>query len=58
MQSKRCEDIDECLKFTGHVCSLHATCENSYGSFKCHCKDGFTLASDGRNCDGLFAITK
>lgn len=52
LQTKRCEDVDECKKFAGHVCSLHATCENTYGSFKCHCKDGFNIAKDARNCDG------
>ncbi|VDK27739.1 unnamed protein product [Gongylonema pulchrum] len=56
-QIKQCEDIDECKKFAGHVCSLHATCENTYGSFKCLCKDGFAIAKDARNCDGKFEQT-
>ena len=50
--SMRCEDVDECVKFAGHTCSQHATCENTIGSFRCHCKSGFRLAADGRNCDG------
>uniref|UniRef100_A0A914PBM7 EGF-like domain-containing protein n=1 Tax=Panagrolaimus davidi TaxID=227884 RepID=A0A914PBM7_9BILA len=52
----KCEDVNECKKFAGHMCSLHATCENTIGSFKCFCKPGFTLAADGRNCDGKFVF--
>lgn len=26
--TKLCEDVDECKKFQGHICSQHATCEN------------------------------
>uniref|UniRef100_A0A914WJH8 EGF-like domain-containing protein n=1 Tax=Plectus sambesii TaxID=2011161 RepID=A0A914WJH8_9BILA len=51
--TKRCEDMDECEKFEGHVCSYDATCENVPGSFRCHCKPGFRLAADQRNCEDV-----
>ncbi|XP_068737212.1 uncharacterized protein [Montipora capricornis] len=41
------EDIDECL--TGkHNCSHVAVCNNTNGSYKCTCKEGYV--GDGRNC--------
>ncbi|CAK5030746.1 unnamed protein product [Meloidogyne enterolobii] len=49
---RRCEDIDECIKFSGHACSLQADCVNSIGSYQCICKPGFSLAADNRSCDG------
>lgn len=52
-QTKKCEDIDECTKFAGHVCDLSAECKNTIGSFVCKCKNGFKLAADGRRCEGL-----
>ncbi|RCN38408.1 calcium binding EGF domain protein [Ancylostoma caninum] len=52
-QTKRCEDIDECEKFAGHVCDLSAECQNTVGSFICKCKEGFELAADGRRCEDI-----
>ncbi|PIO61065.1 calcium binding EGF domain protein, partial [Teladorsagia circumcincta] len=49
--TKRCEDVDECEKFAGHVCDLSAECKNTIGSFVCKCKKGFKLAEDGRRCE-------
>uniref|UniRef100_A0AC35U5A3 Fibulin-1 n=1 Tax=Rhabditophanes sp. KR3021 TaxID=114890 RepID=A0AC35U5A3_9BILA len=49
----QCEDIDECLKFKGHMCSLHATCQNTIGSFKCHCLQGYENSGDGKNCHDI-----
>ena len=46
-------DIDECLG-DSHGCSVKGVCNNSDGSFECHCKNGFV--GDGRNCTGMFAI--
>lgn len=48
----RCEDLDECVRFHNHVCSFNARCENTMGSFTCHCNEGYTLAADKRNCEG------
>lgn len=50
--SKQCEDVDECSKFEGHLCSQHAVCVNSVGSFQCLCNAGFQLSADGRHCEG------
>ena len=33
-------DIDECTEET-HSCDINAVCNNSPGSYKCTCKDGF-----------------
>ncbi|ETN71406.1 calcium binding EGF domain protein, partial [Necator americanus] len=51
--TKRCEDVDECEKFAGHVCDLSAECKNTIGSFICKCKEGFELATDGRRCEDI-----
>ncbi|CAI4227162.1 unnamed protein product [Auanema sp. JU1783] len=50
---KKCEDINECEKFAGHVCDLSAECRNTIGSFICKCKAGFQLAADGRRCEDV-----
>ena len=42
-------DIDECLTDNG---GCGQVCTNTAGSFVCSCNQGFTLASDGRNCTG------
>ena len=41
-----CVDVDECV--TGNDCSVNANCENTKGSYKCSCKNGFT--ESGRDC--------
>ena len=28
-------------------------CENTIGSFKCSCNDGYELNKDGLSCDGM-----
>lgn len=43
-------DMDECS--IRNMC-LNGMCINEDGSFKCICKPGFQLASDGRYCKGL-----
>ncbi|PIO34909.1 hypothetical protein AB205_0047290, partial [Aquarana catesbeiana] len=46
-------DIDECKIMNGGCDSL---CENSEGSYKCSCLDGYALVPDGRTCGGNFTI--
>ena len=42
-------DIDECTVFgTGQLCSQ--ICINTVGSFRCDCREGYTLARDERTC--------
>ena len=41
-------DVDECLNET--VCHDNATCQDTVGSFKCNCNEGF--AGDGQDCEG------
>lgn len=48
-------DMDECS--IRNMC-LNGMCINEDGSFKCICKPGFQLASDGRYCKGLCCKTK
>ena len=45
-----CEnDTDECLE--GHSCNLaNEVCQNTAGSYKCNCKEGFKR--DGDECAG------
>ncbi|XP_077487342.1 uncharacterized protein LOC144098512 isoform X6 [Amblyomma americanum] len=57
-----CEDIDECTRFSGRVCSINSNCVNTPGSYTCDCKPGFKRGYDARTCidvnectDGLHA---
>lgn len=51
MNSKReCEDIDECIRFHGQVCSVNSECQNTIGSYICNCKAGFRQGENARNC--------
>ena len=43
-------DVNECRR--NHPCEYR--CENTVGSYKCHCKKGFSLNSDGKTCDGKY----
>lgn len=45
------EDLDECSNGT-HMCSQHADCKNTMGSYRCLCKEGYT--GDGFTCTGRF----
>ena len=38
-----CYDDDECAL---EICPITATCENTPGSFICHCNDGFRKTSE------------
>ena len=42
-------DLDECVLGVAE-CSPHAECENSAGSYDCHCRPGFE--GDGKTCTG------
>lgn len=42
-------DVDECQEKSDN-CHLHASCDNTVGSFECFCNDGF--AGNGRFCAG------
>ena len=49
-------DIDEC-KDDNYVCDVNANCTNTYGSYNCTCKEGYT--GNGRSCSGTkFIIIK
>ena len=43
-------DVDECSQ-ERDLCSAHATCSNTIGSYDCSCKAGHTC--DGRHCRRL-----
>ena len=49
-----CNDIDECMD-TVNQCSENAKCNNTFGSYTCTCKEGFTgngkLCTDVDECD-------
>lgn len=38
----------------GSLCAFR--CQNVPGSFKCTCPYGYTLAADGRHCEGLYYL--
>ncbi|XP_044741825.1 fibulin-2-like isoform X2 [Chrysoperla carnea] len=46
LKGDRCEDIDECERFKGRTCAQNSICENTVGSFRCTCKEGFKSVSD------------
>ena len=39
-------DLDEC-RHNEQACAQNARCENSHGSFRCICKEGFVEQRDG-----------
>ncbi|KAM7155880.1 latent-transforming growth factor beta-binding protein 2 isoform 1-T1 [Molossus nigricans] len=43
-----CIDIDECANDT--VCGNHGFCDNTEGSFRCLCDQGFQTSSSGWDC--------
>ncbi|KAL1007399.1 hypothetical protein UPYG_G00086240 [Umbra pygmaea] len=43
-----CLDIDECVESNGTVCEHE--CENTVGSFRCHCGGDYILAPDQHSC--------
>lgn len=45
-------DIDECVNNT--ICDSHGFCDNTAGSFRCLCYQGFQAPQDGQGCVGEF----
>ncbi|XP_034499090.1 latent-transforming growth factor beta-binding protein 2 isoform X2 [Ailuropoda melanoleuca] len=45
-----CIDIDECANDT--MCGSHGFCDNTDGSFRCLCDQGFETSSSGWDCVG------
>lgn len=46
-------DFDECKLEDG---GCEQRCVNQIASFECLCYDGYTLNSDGFNCNGMFGL--
>lgn len=42
-------DVNECDQDNG---GCEQNCDNTFGSYKCSCKDGYTLELDGVGCAG------
>ena len=45
-------DVDEC-RSQDAVCDINANCSNTYGSYFCTCRTGYT--GDGSQCNGKTA---
>ncbi|KAM7291179.1 fibrillin-3 [Ixodes scapularis] len=45
-----CEDINECSSGTSNLCAH--ICNNTIGSFRCSCREGYTLSETGTGCEG------
>eukprot|EP00923_Selenidium_pygospionis_P040098 GHVN01069434.1.p1 GENE.GHVN01069434.1~~GHVN01069434.1.p1 ORF type:complete len:1113 (+),score=189.76 GHVN01069434.1:541-3879(+) len=46
----KCDDLDECLTNKG---GCHHYCENTKGSYRCSCQEGFLLGPDGHSCTDI-----
>ncbi|XP_041959133.1 adhesion G protein-coupled receptor E1-like isoform X2 [Alosa sapidissima] len=51
-QNEKCVDINECVDGT-NACNLTQTCENTPGSFKCVCLDGFRQGRGELACEDM-----
>ncbi|XP_015245735.1 PREDICTED: fibulin-1 [Cyprinodon variegatus] len=49
--TKMCEDINECMHYSGRLCAHK--CENTEGSYRCSCATGFKLSNNGRDCEDV-----
>lgn len=47
-------DINECAANNGGCAH---NCQNTVGSFRCSCRTGYTLSSNGRSCNGKKELT-
>ncbi|XP_050426059.1 fibulin-1-like [Adelges cooleyi] len=48
--TQKCADVDECTQLP---CESNELCENSIGSYKCHCKTGFQLDKITNACTDI-----
>ena len=46
-------DVNECATNNGGCAQ---TCTNTVGSFVCSCQSGYTLASNGLTCNGMYRL--
>ena len=49
-------DINECNEMIGGIVSnggCQHRCSNTNGTYFCSCNDGYSLAVDGRACEGM-----
>lgn len=46
--------MDECASSNNAGCDH--ICENTVGSYKCECRPGFIVASDGHRCEGTLSL--
>ena len=44
-------DVNECQDLANHGCEQQ--CNNTIGSYKCTCDDGFALGEDEKSCFGI-----
>ena len=51
-----CADVDECSEPTLNACDITQNCINTFGSYICICKDGYT--SNGLICEGMIWFEK
>ena len=47
-------DINECSPPEKSPCAQQ--CENNYGGYKCSCKFGYYISSDGKSCIGKYGV--
>ena len=45
-------DVDECSSSVLNGCEVTGSCTNTDGSYTCACEAGYTIAADGRLCEG------
>ena len=48
-------DLDEC-DLNPYIC-LHGVCENTRGSFVCHCQLGYVVRKGATGCSGELAVS-
>ena len=48
---KTFSDVNECQASNG---GCEQVCTNTDGSFQCSCRTGYSLSSDGLNCNGIY----
>lgn len=50
-----CADVDECMVQNG---GCQQVCQNSIGSYKCACLDGYFLKADSTSCESMSCPAK